>query len=228
MRSKNTKRILFIENRGKTRFWERIAIELVSYGFDVHFLVQSPMFRPRNLKNIHFIEIPNKKTLESTKVQVPFKLKSYLESRDRGFRYFNSGSDHYGYYHSKIKEVLETISPDLVVGECTLFHELITIFLCKELSLKFVHPVISITIVWILAIPLTLFLHQKYVFKATNDKKKMLFKYYINYLLTYLLNLIILYLAVDVLFIDPIYSQFYVVILLSIINFLIIRKFYIK
>ena len=94
--------------------------------------------------------------------------------------------------------------------------------------LKFVHPVISITIVWILAIPLTLFLHQKYVFRATNDKKKMLFKYYINYLLTYLLNLIILYLAVDVLFIDPIYSQFCVLILLSIINFLIIRKFYIK
>ena len=92
--------------------------------------------------------------------------------------------------------------------------------------LKFVHPVISITIVWILAVPLTLFLHQRYVFKVTNNKKKMLFKYYLNYSLTYLINLITLYLAVDVLLLDPAVSQFVILIGLSVINFFFIRKIY--
>ena len=92
--------------------------------------------------------------------------------------------------------------------------------------LKFVHPVISITIVWTLAVPLTLFLHQRYVFKVTNNKKKMLFKYYLNYSLTYLINLITLYLAVDVLLLDPVVSQFVILIGLSVINFFFIRKIY--
>ncbi len=92
--------------------------------------------------------------------------------------------------------------------------------------LKFVHPVISVTIVWILAVPLTLFMHQRYVFKVTTNKKQMLFKYYFNYSITYLINVIILFLAVDVLLLDPALSQFVILTGLSVINFLIIRKFY--
>ena len=133
-------KVLFIENRGRTIFWAKVAADLERSGYEIHFLVQNPFFKPKGFENVHSIEIPNKKTIGNSRGQEPVELRDYLNSRDRGFRYFNSGCDHYGHYHNKIKEVLETISPDLVVGECTLFHELITIFLCKELSLKFVHP----------------------------------------------------------------------------------------
>lgn len=140
MSSKNKKRILFIENRSKTLFWEKVAAELITAGFEVHFLVQNPIFRPKNFNNVHLISIPNKKKIEATKNQVPEELKSYLEHRDRGFRFFNSDGNHYGYYHQNIKQLLIKLSPDLVVGECTLFHELIAIYLCEKLSINFVHP----------------------------------------------------------------------------------------
>lgn len=134
------KRILFVENRGKTFFWEKVSIELLSRGFEVHFLVQNPFYAPKQSRHVHVLKLPNKKDIKTFRGQEPLELKEYLISRDRGFKFFKSGNEHYGYYYVNIKDLIDKISPDLVVGECTLFHELITIFLCKERSINFIHP----------------------------------------------------------------------------------------
>lgn len=135
------KKILFLENRGKTHFWSEIATDLESKSFEVHFLVQNSLFSPKKrAKNVHVLPLPDKNAIADSEGAVPSVLKSYLRARDRGFRYFNSGDDHYGYYYKKIKTALDSISPDLVVGECTLFHELIMIYLCDRLNIKFIHP----------------------------------------------------------------------------------------
>ena len=135
------KKILFIENRQKTIFWSKVAIEIDrEEGFETYFLVQSRIFKPRRNKNVTFIPFPSKEDIERSKSNLPNILLEYLKPRDRGYKYFNSGSDHYYYYYLKIKSFLEHIKPDLVVGESTLFHELITIFLCKKMNIPFVHP----------------------------------------------------------------------------------------
>lgn len=107
---------------------------------EIHFLVQSPYFSPKNIKNVHVIKIPNKKAINQAKGDEPTELTEYLLSRDRGAKYFCSGISHYGYYYNEINTVLNNIAPDLVIGECTLFHELMTCFICKKLNISYIHP----------------------------------------------------------------------------------------
>ena len=93
------------------------------------------------------------------------------------------------------------------------------------LLLNFFHPLISLTIVWIFAIPITSYLHQNFVFQKKNDNK-ILLKYFTIYISIYLLNSLVLYISVDVLLLDPAVSQFVILIGLSLINFFFIRKIY--
>lgn len=59
---------------------------------------------------------------------------------DRGRMYFGAGTAHYAHYTAEINRVLQHEQPDLVVGESTLFHELITIALCRDAGIAYVHP----------------------------------------------------------------------------------------
>ncbi|PTU32369.1 hypothetical protein [Stenotrophobium rhamnosiphilum] len=129
-------KILFIENRQKTWFWELIAERLEQFGHQVAWLVQNPLFSPggRNVYRIHF---PS----ESELVATADPWFQPISASDRNTNYFAGNTTHYEYYRRKIAEVLSDWAPDLVIGEVALFHELITAHLCRDRGIRYVHPV---------------------------------------------------------------------------------------
>lgn len=135
-------KILFIENREKTFFWEKIAHYLHAQGHNVHWLIQNHMYRPRqtDTKNISFIPYPTSKEMAIETEELLIQNNYPLMTADRGRVYFQSGTGHYNYYRKKIENILNSYQPDLVVGESTLFHELIAIGLCRKLGAKYVQP----------------------------------------------------------------------------------------
>jgi len=131
----NKKKILFIENRYKTIFWEKLAKELSRKGYSIYWLVQNLSFIPI-AENVYTIPYPTKKNYQKNK---DINL-SFVKSTDRIITYFKGTDGHYQFYYEKIEEIISKISPDLVVGESTLFHELLTIQICKKKNILYLHP----------------------------------------------------------------------------------------
>jgi hypothetical protein len=129
-------KIVFVENRYKTVLFEKIAKELEIKGIKSHFLVQNRFFSPKNI-DFKYLGLPSSNHLGVPNQQVN---KFELEKKDRGYKYFKSGNQHYNYYYHEIKSFLLSKKPVCVFGESTLFHELITIEVCKELKIKYLHP----------------------------------------------------------------------------------------
>ena len=60
---------------------------------------------------------------------------------DRQFNHFKQkDSSYFYYYNQKIKEILEEIKPNIVCGESTAFHELLTILNCKRKDILYLNP----------------------------------------------------------------------------------------
>lgn len=129
-------KVVFVENRYKTVLFEKIANELQLKGVESTFLVQNKFFKPKKCP-FHLLKFPKKHHLKSPNKQVS---EMSLERKDRGYKYFNSGNLHYNYYYDEIKAFLTKVMPCVVFGESTLFHELITIEVCKEVGIKYLHP----------------------------------------------------------------------------------------
>lgn len=128
------RRVLFVENREKTGFWSAVADALAPAGHEIHFMVQNRLFAPANKFSRHFIPYPKGAAEEASGDDM-----GLLEA-DRGRNFFEAGSRHYAHYRAEIEALLERLHPDLVVGEATLFHELITCELCRKLGIPYVQP----------------------------------------------------------------------------------------
>jgi hypothetical protein len=137
-------RILFVENREKTLFWEQVALSLQKKGCEVAWLVQNPAFRPKQFaesSGTFILPYPHADARE-----LPGDLEAWVRERhpslvmDRGRNFFKTGAAHYDHYKAEIRRVLAAQCPDLVVGESTLFHELITIDLCRAAGIDYVQP----------------------------------------------------------------------------------------
>jgi hypothetical protein len=137
-------KLLFIENRGKTAFWQQVALELQSRGHQVAWIVQNPQYLPDAFEGkspVHLLSFPP----AAMRTQ-PVQTESWVRQNhpmlltDRGRTYFNAGTAHYDHYTKEIGRVLRTEQPDLVVGESTLVHELIAIGLCRDAGIAYVHP----------------------------------------------------------------------------------------
>lgn len=129
-------KIIFVENRYKTILFEKIATELKNDGITSVFLVQNKIFAPKYHSN-YFIPYPEKKDY----MPMSDKLAAFnLKEKDRGYKYFGSGSEHYNYYYENILSFLKREKAICVFGESTLFHELLTIEACKELGIMYLHP----------------------------------------------------------------------------------------
>lgn len=132
-------KVLFLENRYKTFFWDAVAAGLNEAGFKTAWLVQNHDFMPiKTLSESECICIPypDKSSLGDF---VPEALKG-IAARDRNINYFGGNAGHYEYYSQSIEAAILQLRPDLVVGEATLFHEQITIEICKRLGIQYVHP----------------------------------------------------------------------------------------
>lgn len=130
-------KILFIENRYTTRVFERVAAHLRGQGHGVAWLVQNHLFAPPGLPGVHCIPYPRVAHDQAPAVPAQFQ---HLAQIDRGVRYFGGSPNHYAHYARHIDRVINLEQPDVVFGESTQFHELITIAACRAHGIPFLHP----------------------------------------------------------------------------------------
>ena len=129
-------KILFVENRYKTGLWEVIGRALIKQGHEIHWIVQNHFFKP-SFGNI--IKLPYPKKINFRKVYTP-EIKKIIQG-NRGLNYFEIKSDDFIFWYEKeIDKAIDSINPDLVFGEPTLFHELLVINKCKKRNILYLHP----------------------------------------------------------------------------------------
>ena len=128
--------ILFIENREKTRLWEGVAVRLQDRGWDVHWIVQNPCFKPSTgtLHELRNLRLGNE--LSESDIASLFPLLTH----ERGRKYFASGCAHYLPAFEEITALIQQVRPTAVVGEPTLFHELLAVQACSDLGVPYLHP----------------------------------------------------------------------------------------
>jgi hypothetical protein len=127
-------KLLFLENRHKTFFFDEIAKELAR-EHEIFWIVQNHNFLPQTGK---VFKIPYPKEKHNFNKNVD--LSEIIES-DRQLNYFNKkDTDYIYYYYEIITKLVDEIKPDFVFGESTAFHELLTIKICKEKNILFLQP----------------------------------------------------------------------------------------
>jgi len=130
-------RLLFIENRQKTVFWEKLAERLLNDGFEIYWIVQNHNFTP-NIGEIY--KIPYPPFRNKTENNVNNKLFDYISSTDRLVNYFGCNYSHYDYYYRHISDIIVNISPNFVIGESTLFHEIISLKIAESHNITYLSP----------------------------------------------------------------------------------------
>lgn len=131
-------KIVFVENRHKTFFWEKIAGLLTEQSHDIHWIIQNKMYRP-SLGNLHLLGYPsNANFLPVSKL--PHFLKKIATS-DRLANHFGvTNFNHYIYYLNGIERIIDRVKPDVIFGEATQFFELILIEVCKKRNILYLNP----------------------------------------------------------------------------------------
>lgn len=128
--------LLFIENREKTIFWAAVARHLQDCGFAIHWIVQNHFFGKDLPGSVHKIPYPKRvgMPVEGWSRRYPILV------TDRGRQHFNAGTAHYDHYADYIRKVMTDVRPAMVIGESTLFHELLSVAIAEELGVPFIHP----------------------------------------------------------------------------------------
>lgn len=129
-------RILFIENREKTRFWSAIAARLEANGHVVAWAVQNPMFADGLPGRVFVMPFP----APALAVAAWDPEEWPLLATDRGRQYFESGHAHYSHYEAQYRAIFDSFQPGLVLGEGTLFHELLAVAEARRRSIPYFHP----------------------------------------------------------------------------------------
>ncbi|MDA0890936.1 MAG: hypothetical protein O3C15_01295 [Proteobacteria bacterium] len=130
-------KIVFVENRGKTVFWSAVARELMRHGHDVAWLVQNPAYAPPVDAGTRF-SLGFPKAADLVDAPIPPAVLT-----DRGRQFFCAGSQHYSFYANRIAVALDHLCPDVVIGEPTLMHELLTIAECNRRGIPYFHPTVT-------------------------------------------------------------------------------------
>ena len=132
-------RITFIENRGKTAFWVRVAEALAANGHEISWIIQNPAYAPpRKSGGQAVLPFPRASDLRPLGGPVPEAL-----SGDRGRAYFRTGTDHYAHYTAEIARAFDMLRPQVVIGEPTLFHEMIAITEARKRMVPYLHPTMT-------------------------------------------------------------------------------------
>ncbi|WP_309498781.1 hypothetical protein [Sulfurovum sp.] len=131
-------KILFVENRYKTYFWEQIAKELSKHGHEIFWLIQNHTFAPA-FANVYKVPYPATK-LQLENEEDSQSIFDFIQTTDRIINYFNGANHHYSYYYKEFMKIITDVKPNLVIGESTLFHELMIIDICKKNNILYLHP----------------------------------------------------------------------------------------
>lgn len=127
-------KLLFIENRYKTYFYDEICKHLEK-EHEIYWIVQNPKFLPQT-GDIYPIPFLSKKTKINKDIDL-----SYILESDRQQHFFNKkATSYFYYYHDKINTIIQRLRPDIVFGESTAFHELLAINICRTLDILYLNP----------------------------------------------------------------------------------------
>jgi hypothetical protein len=130
-------KIVFVENRYKTYLYESIANKLIQDGHEIYFLVQNHSFKPSKIYFQFIIKYPKNLIENNQKID---NVEKIIKS-DRQINHFKKKSVGYFYYYDKeISDFLNSVSPNIVFGESTAFHELLTIENCKKKGILYLNP----------------------------------------------------------------------------------------
>ncbi|MEJ1221497.1 hypothetical protein [Sediminicola sp. 1XM1-17] len=130
-------KLLFIENRYKTFFYDKIADQLAKSGHEIHWLIQNKQFLPSGDFEKFVIEYPTEKSVHFEEDEA---VEEVIRS-DRQINHFGKkDTSYFYYYNSVIKKYLKNLNPDYVFGESTAFHELLTIANCKNQKIPYLNP----------------------------------------------------------------------------------------
>jgi hypothetical protein len=128
-------RLLFVENRQKTWFWDAIAGTLSRRGHEIRWVQQSPAFQGSTGRSHR---IPPPRGAEANGAADAWF--DEIRASDRYCRNFGGTPGHYSYYRERLAGILDSLQPDALIGEATLFHELILIKLCRERGIEYLNP----------------------------------------------------------------------------------------
>ena len=129
-------KFLFVENRYKTYFWEALAQHLVSAGHEVAWLVQNHAFMPA-MGRVHVLPYPHRADFRPPDESPDI---AFIRSSDRSINFLGGNDRHYAYYQGLIDACLDAEQPDVVLGEPTLFHELMAAAWCRRNRVRYLHP----------------------------------------------------------------------------------------
>ena len=129
-------KILFIENRYSTLLWREASVGLFDEGHNIYWIVQNKIFDHQNVNSFH-IPYPIIEELSDDPLSVEL---NFIANTDRAIRYFGVEKKHYHYYQKAIENLIVKISPDIVFGEATQFHELMAIEFCKRKGIPYFAP----------------------------------------------------------------------------------------
>lgn len=130
-------KILFVENKYKTKLYQEVSIRLEEDSIECHFLIQNSLFKAT--VNNHFIgDLPY--TPDGRIETLYEECSAIIRESDRGVNYFGNGDNHYKGYFYSIFNTITSLKPNVVYGESTLFHELMVIYICKNLNVPYFHP----------------------------------------------------------------------------------------
>ena len=131
-------KLIFVENRHKTYLLDAIAKKMAK-EHEIYWIQQNPQFKP-TVGKVFKIPFPNKRDLKPYSNNKNPIYNNILKS-DRQLNFFNKKDARYFYYYGKILEdYMSEISPDIVVGEATAFHELLLVEICKKTNILYLNP----------------------------------------------------------------------------------------
>lgn len=130
-------RILFLENRYSTYVWDAIAEKLVDAGHEIFWIIQNRAYTPATGENF-FLDLTQKMSIEE-KVYDNDIIK--VINSHRGLRHYNVDSDDHVFVARKqIKNIINKVQPDVAFGECTLFHEVISMQVMRNMGKPYLFP----------------------------------------------------------------------------------------
>lgn len=105
-------------------------------------MVQNPAYRPpASAGTIHLLPFPDAGQADNSRCGDAWVSEHYPDLLgERGRRYFHGNCGHYEHYDAAIGGLLDDLRPDAVIGEPTLFHELLAVAHCRRRNIPYLHP----------------------------------------------------------------------------------------
>ena len=116
-------------------FWSAVPDLLEERGHVISWIVQNPLEAPPSKgRQIVTLRFPRAADM-CADAPIPAAVET-----DRGRTLFGAGQKHYAHYQDEIDRALYELQPDVIIGESTLFHELLIIAACHDQGIPYLHP----------------------------------------------------------------------------------------